>query len=1213
MSCNSIRRHASLLVLIAIGLLSSPACHAQTSTVVVNADVFVNATGIYIQAGQKVQITATGTVNISDDNGGYFTDPNGTITQAPLPGTGAYNYFTGVAGPAGQPPVVGNQKIMTDVFGTLPGAAFGALVGAFGPDPTGDQLQTWFVIGALDSFTATTSGYLYLSVNDFDNTSNDTGAFSATITILTQPIGAVEFTQAIQQYQSLKDFQTQLNNEAEPLVPIVANKPAVMRIYFSPVSDITTYNVTVTGDVTGSKSKTVWPACSVVFQRAGSALCFSTDFYFTPPIGGWSTTVTVTDNLGNQLEQETFEIISRTEDAINLKGISACTVPGNPLTCQNASALLGLTSLANRVMPTSIVTVDITPQRLAKTYLNYADADAWLSAMVDSVQHFYRPADAAADAAGNMRTDYVAIYNGSVASTGIGGLGGHNVVVPTSAPRLGTEAKLSVLAHEVGHTLGLLHTVLDNPAAINDLAPGCWGAGGALPGHLTNWSYPTDNIQSSMGPEYGFDVRTHSIIDPTDTYELMSYCIPRWFSPINYKVALATLDINGGGVNSPNLKESPGKRLKQLAARPLETPTLVQGQYWDISGSIQAAGVTMDPIFTENIQGSLDPGTGTYSIQAQSSSGAALYTRYFTPLVDTTDTLGTDIITDPQFSEWIPATAGTASIAIVDPNGNVLTSVPLTGVAPKVTITNPVAGFVGTGMQTLTWNVQSAAPTLTARVFYSTDGGTTWLQIDELTGTSDTIDFSTMPGAAAAMFRIDVSDGVNTGSATSVPFSAPKKMPSAILIDTPASGYVQAAVDPVFLSGAAYDPDDGVLTGTALQWSDSAQGVLGTGSPLSVTLNPGPHTITLTGTDSDGNVITASSSITLAGAPPVVTLATSTISQNCVSATINATPGSQGAALSAVQFSFNGGVTNTSIPLTNLPYSFIVPGSSSVNILAVAADLSNQTAAQSAAVTLTGACTTGTPTVSGGSTQMGVVGAPFSAPLTVLVSDLNGNPIAGAAVNFSAPAAGASATFSPASATTAANGIASATATANNVSGSYAVTATVQGISTTAQFNLTNTDFTLALDNSSLAVKHGSSGTATVTIAPLSGFNSAVTLACTGLPTGVTCAFSPASLTPAGSSLTSTLTVTAASDAKSTSTAMFLAVPAGGLMVAFCLFTPRGRRHRRLFTVLMLLTLGVFGLAATGCGGFKTFTSSINVTATSGTLTHTTPISITVQ
>jgi len=94
----------------------------------------------------------------------------------------------------------------------------------------------------------------------------------------------------------------------------------------------------------------------------------------------------------------------------------------------------------------------------------------------------------------------------------------------------------------------------------------------------------------------------------------------------------------------------------------------------------------------------------------------------------------------------------------------------------------------------------------------------------------------------------------------------------------------------------------------------------------------------------------------------------------------------------------------------------------------------------------------------GGTPQSAIVGQSFAAPLTVLVTDADGNAIAGATVTFSAPATGASATLAPTTGvTTDANGNASVAATANAMAGSYTVTAAVQGSALTATFALTNT------------------------------------------------------------------------------------------------------------------------------------------------------------
>ncbi len=75
-------------------------------------------------------------------------------------------------------------------------------------------------------------------------------------------------------------------------------------------------------------------------------------------------------------------------------------------------------------------------------------------------------------------------------------------------------------------------------------------------------------------------------------------------------------------------------------------------------------------------------------------------------------------------------------------------------------------------------------------------------------------------------------------------------------------------------------------------------------------------------------------------------------------------------------------------------------------------------------------------------------------------------------------------------------------------------------------------DFSIAASPSSVTINQGSSGTSTITITSLNGFNSATTLSASGLPSGVTAAFSTNPVTPpANGSATSTLTLTASGTA----------------------------------------------------------------------------------
>ena len=99
-------------------------------------------------------------------------------------------------------------------------------------------------------------------------------------------------------------------------------------------------------------------------------------------------------------------------------------------------------------------------------------------------------------------------------------------------------------------------------------------------------------------------------------------------------------------------------------------------------------------------------------------------------------------------------------------------------------------------------------------------------------------------------------------------------------------------------------------------------------------------------------------------------------------------------------------------------------------------------------------------TVVSGTPQTAAPGVAFSSPLKVLVTDSNSNPVAGATVVFTAPAAsGASGTFSGGAntAVTDATGVAtSAVFTANASLGTYNVTAAVTGLAGSVSFALTN-------------------------------------------------------------------------------------------------------------------------------------------------------------
>ncbi len=81
----------------------------------------------------------------------------------------------------------------------------------------------------------------------------------------------------------------------------------------------------------------------------------------------------------------------------------------------------------------------------------------------------------------------------------------------------------------------------------------------------------------------------------------------------------------------------------------------------------------------------------------------------------------------------------------------------------------------------------------------------------------------------------------------------------------------------ITFEGTGTDPEDGVLLTTALAWTSSRQGLIGTGTSFSITtLDAGLHTITLTVTDVDGASHAVSIVIFAQNQQPVVTISAPT-------------------------------------------------------------------------------------------------------------------------------------------------------------------------------------------------------------------------------------------------------------------------------------------------------------------------------------------------
>jgi hypothetical protein len=144
-----------------------------------------------------------------------------------------------------------------------------------------------------------------------------------------------------------------------------------------------------------------------------------------------------------------------------------------------------------------------------------------------------------------------------------------------------------------------------------------------------------------------------------------------------------------------------------------------------------------------------------------------------------------------------------------------------------------------------------------------------------------------------------------------------------------------------------------------------------------------------------------------------------------------------------------------------------------------------------------------------------------SATSTITVNKLNG--FAGTvSLTASGLPAGVTASFNPASTTGTSTLTLAASSTAATGTATITITGTSGSLTHTTTVTLTvnapNADFTIADSPASITVRRGTTGTSTVTIGALNGFTGTVTLSVSGQGSRVTPTFNPTSVTGSGNS-----------------------------------------------------------------------------------------------
>lgn len=654
------------------------------------------------------------------------------------------------------------------------------------------------------------------------------------------PLSGIEFTQAAQTLQPVKALEDQVTDHKNTPIPIVAGKMAVMRLYFNAVTQATDFRVhTTLGDYGGSAVDAnvhLEPGCTATQRRDNANNCYSTDFYFVPPEGDWSTPVSISDSGDHAVYTHDFHFTSARSVPLTIVTVPVCDYKIlASWICPNDSAVDGLTGLLRAVAPTDSVTVVHGPTSI---YLATDTADsAWWSSVVAQISALAltNPLGLSGRVVwvGVVRPDQAGSIQGTAFFQPAVTLFGNDVsvaVMKTATRAFGQANTDQNLARLVARSMGLNYSNTAEPATSSP--PGCYAT--ALDSN-SDWIVVTNKISST-----GFDVLSGDAKPGDKFLELMGYCSPSWVSEHTY---LALLD-----------------KLKTGLFSSAAVPAAADAS-WAVSGSINGQAATLEPLFTVDTPSSGDAGTGAYRIEVHSAGGSVLFARNFDATASSPEPAdGQPSVPGPaQFAQLIGVQPGAERIVVLQGNTE-LGSIDLTGAAPTVTFASQPAA---SGQQSITWTIADTdSTTFTSSLDFSTDGGATWQPVAVgLPDSELTVDFDQLAGSANAMLRVRVSDGAHTGEATTGPFAVGEKGPKVSIV-SPGDGALIHAGQFAALQAAASDAEDGTLTGGALSWSSSIDGPLGTGASLPVaTLSPGTHVITLTGHDSANN--TASDTITL--------------------------------------------------------------------------------------------------------------------------------------------------------------------------------------------------------------------------------------------------------------------------------------------------------------------------------------------------------------
>ena len=680
-----------------------------------------------------------------------------------------------------------------------------------------------------------------------------------------------------------------------------------------------------------------------------------------------------------------------------------------------------------------------------------------------------------------------------------------------------------------------------------------------------------------------------------------------------------------GGTGLPDLIAGGAVLINQASTTPTLTPTtttltasatsITIGQSVTFTATVSASGSTPSGSVTFS-DGSTVLGTGTLN-----GSDVATYT---------TSSLGVgahSITASYAGNSTFATSASSATTVTVTTSALTATTTALTASATSITTGQSV---------TFTATVSASGSTPSGSVTFS--DGSTVLGTGTLNGSGVATYTTSSLGVGAhsitASYAGNSTFATSASSATTITITAPALTATTTALTASATSITtgQSVTFTATVSASGSTPSGSVT------FSDGST-VLGTGTLngsgvatyTTSSLGVGAHSITASYAGNSTFAASVSSATTITITAPALTATTTALTASATSittgqsVTFTATVSASGSTPSgSVTFSdgstvvgmgtLNGSGVATyitsslslgthSISVSYAGNSTFASSASSATVVIVTAP-----ALTASTATLTASATAVTP---GANVTFNVVVAPASGTGTPTgtVSFMNGTT-ALAAISLSNGAASYSTTSLPVGA----DSISAVYSGDTNFSGSTSSTVTVN-------VQALVPSFTLGASPTSGTVTAGATAQTTITVTPVNGFNSPVSFACSGLPTGATCSFSPSSVTPSGSAVTTAMSIATTAQSAALTPSRGPASRSGlrgGATLAFLagggLWLFRRRKNLRWPLALpTMIALLAFATLLSGCVGSKSKVATITVTATAGSETQTATYTLTVK